>query len=195
MVRISSKYGFAFLCMPKTASTSIEKVLFPYCDLVTIGDQPSLKHTTYRAYARFLEPYLFHYTGKKLETVCLMREPIDWLHSWYRYRKRAELIGSNKSTLNMSFDEFCIGYMNGRIKVGRQYGFLRDKEGNVGVDRLIRYEEMDKLKNYFKNKLGEELDIPKMNVSPKEDIELSGEIRKKLRNHLKKEYEIYDGIK
>ncbi len=33
-MRVSIKYGFTFLCMPKCASTSIEKVLTPYSELI-----------------------------------------------------------------------------------------------------------------------------------------------------------------
>ena len=193
-MRISTTYGFAFLCMPKTASTSIETALFPYCDLVTKNKQPNLKHTNYRTYSRFIEPYLKKTVGKKLETICVMRDPIDWLHSWYRYRKRDALKGKDNSTENMDFSEFISKYILGEIRVGKQSNFITDRHGNIGVDRVFKYEDLDKLKEYFENKIGKRIELPVMNVSPKEEFLLDEELKFKLRDYLEIDYNIYNGL-
>ena len=193
-MRISTTYGFAFLCMPKTASTSIETALFPYCDLVTKNKQPNLKHTNYRTYSRFIEPYLQKIVGEKLETVCVMRDPISWLHSWYRYRKRDALRGKENSTENMDFSEFIAKYISGDIKVGKQSNFLMNKDGEIGVDKIFKYENLNSLKNYFENKIGKSIEFPVMNVSPKEDLLLDEKLRSELENYLKNDYLIYNNI-
>jgi hypothetical protein len=98
--------------MTKTASTSIENTLTSYCELVTRGKYATaLKHINYKKYERYIEPLIENITGKKPETVCVMREPIDWLHSWYRYRKRDSASGSKRSTQNITFSEFCELYI------------------------------------------------------------------------------------
>lgn len=86
---ISIEHGLVFLSMPKCASTSIEMALQNYMDIVVRGPA---KHTNYRRYERFCRPFLDQFCKQqKLETVCLIREPLDWLKSWYRYRTRDEL--------------------------------------------------------------------------------------------------------
>ena len=58
-MRVSIKYNFTFLCMPKCASTSIEKVLLPHCQLIT--DENALiavKHTNAKKYNKFIRPFL-----------------------------------------------------------------------------------------------------------------------------------------
>ncbi len=193
-MRISIRYDFAFLCMPKSASTSIEDALMPYCDLVTRGTDPLLKHTNYRAYSKFIEPYLKNMTGKAPETVCVMREPIDWLYSWYRYRKRDALRGKENSTQNMDFSEFVSKYISGEIKLGKQSNFIINKNGKIGVDKIFKYEDLDKLKVYFEEKIGKIIEFPVMNVSPTEELMLDDELKGELENYLKFDYIIYNGL-
>ena len=194
-MRVSIRHGFTFLCMPKSASTSVEQALTNYCELITRGKYATrLKHTNYRRYHRFIEPYIKTVSPQLPETVCLMREPIDWLHSWYRYRKRDILDGSPQSTKDITFEEFCQAYMDGEINVGRQYDFIRTKDHKVGVQNIFRYEELDKLQKYFEKKIGHRIDFPVMNVSPKETRELGKTMETKLRNFLKKEYDIYNTL-
>jgi len=195
-MRISTKYGFTFLCMPKCASTSIEKALTPYCQLITQGGNPGLKHTSYRKYKRFLEPFVRPHAQKEIETVCIMREPISWLHSWYRYRKRDKLAGTPKSTIDMDFNKFCELYMENEIKFGRrlQFDTLRDKDGNVGVDKIFPYENLELAKKYFEEKIGKEIDFPQLNVSKEEEMILDDGIRKRLIDFLQKDYEVYNSI-
>ena len=194
-MRVSLRYGFTFLCMPKCASTSIENALSKYSELMTRGRYATrLKHTRYRKYKRFIEPFIKDATKELPETVCVMREPIEWVHSWYRYRKRDEIIGKPESTKEMSFDEFCNAYMNSELNIGRQYDFLRNRKGEVGIDRVFRYERMDLLKEYFEKKIGQKIDFPSMNISPKEPLELNPEIRDRLLEYLSEEYRIYNTL-
>lgn len=95
---VSETNGFVFICMPKCASTSTEAILRPYADIMT-GRRPDYKHMTFRKYERFLEPLIRSKlkNGDEMpEVVCLFREPVDWLHSWYRYRQRDSLQGSDE---------------------------------------------------------------------------------------------------
>jgi hypothetical protein len=92
---VSQTHGFVFICLPKCASTSTEAILRPYADIMT-GGRPDYKHMTYRKYERFLKPLMRSKLKNKSElpeVVCLFREPVDWLHSWYRYRQRNSLQG------------------------------------------------------------------------------------------------------
>jgi len=191
-MRISTKYGFAFLCMTKTASTSVENALTPHSELLTQGKYATaLKHINYRKYSKYIEPLVKNTTGIKPETVCVMREPIDWLHSWYRYRKRDEISTSERSTKDLSFNEFCELYLERKAKVGRQINFVKDHNGKIGVDKIFRYEKLELLKEYFEEKIGKPVDFPVMNVSPKESMDIDADLKSKLMEFLEEDYSLY----
>ncbi len=193
-MRVSKKYGFTFLCMPKCASTSIERALRPYSQLNSNQDI-KMKHTNYRNYNKYIKPCV----GKKLEIVCLMREPVLWLYSWYKYRKRDEIKNKNKSTANISFSEFCEAYLltNPPIyaSMGKQSDFFKDNDGKQGVIKIFKYENLEEIKKYFEEKIGKKLEIPLLNISPKDNYDLDTVLEQRLKDFLKIDYEIYKALK
>ena len=100
--------GLAFLATPKTGSTAIEAALESLSAVVQ--RPPVLKHTSVRRFHRFLGPYLEVASGRSFEVCAMMREPRDWLGSWYRYRQREDVTDPKKSTRDMSFDDFVRAY-------------------------------------------------------------------------------------
>ena len=200
-MRISTKYGFTFLCTPKCASTSIEKALTPYSQLMTKGD-PQLKHTNYKQYNEFIKPFLSN-SKKEIEVVCLMREPISWLHSWYRFQSREALKSPDhklhhKYSGNMTFEEWINDYLsdkpsNNPIKHS-QHTYFIDKNGKVGVDKIFKYENMVEIKEYFELKVGEKIEFPRLNISPIIEYRLTSEVKHCLKDFLKVDYEIYNTL-
>ena len=92
-----------FLAMPKTGTTAIEAAMDPWADAV-FRTPSGLKHTNIQRFNRFYrKPFESHANGD-IETVCVVREPVDWLGSWYRYRSREQLHGRPNSTSHVSFD-------------------------------------------------------------------------------------------
>lgn len=192
-MRVSTKYGFTFLCMPKCASTSIEWALDPYSQLNTNQDI-ELKHTNYRRYSKFIKPYV----NKKLEIVCVMREPVSWMYSWYKYRKRDDIKDKNKSTANISFNEFCEAFLSKNrpayAKIRTQFNFLKDNTGQKGEIKIFKYENLEEIKKYFEEKIGKKLKIPVLNISPKVDYDLDPKIEKRLKEFFKKDYDVYNTL-
>lgn len=87
-----------FLSVPKTGTTAIEKALAPKAAMV-ISNPPELKHAPVYRYNRFFRPMFEKACGEEnMETMAVMREPISWLGSWYRYRQRDFLKGKANST-------------------------------------------------------------------------------------------------
>jgi hypothetical protein len=164
----------AFLATPKTGSTAIAAALESLA-AVSIQRPPLLKHTTVHRYRRFIGPYLEAASKDQFTLVALMREPRDWLGSWYRFRQREET-AAERSTAGMSFDDFvrawCQEPRPDFADGGSQARFLRPRQG-VGVDRLFRYEEIDSFVHFLEDRLGCEIILPRLNVSPPGLTELS----------------------
>ncbi|NJS38294.1 MAG: hypothetical protein HC783_03950 [Rhodobacteraceae bacterium] len=164
----------AFLATPKTGSTAIAAALESLA-AVSIQRPPLLKHTTVHRYRRFVGPYLEAASKDSFTLVALMREPRDWLGSWYRFRQREETDPA-RSTRDMSFDDFvrawCQDPRPAFADVGSQEKFLRPRQG-VGVDRLFRYEEIDTFVAFLEDRLDCEVILPRLNVSPPGATDLS----------------------
>ncbi|HHX91768.1 MAG TPA: sulfotransferase family protein [Paracoccus sp.] len=192
------KPRLVILATPKTGSTSIEVALESLAAL-TVTRPPELKHTPAYRYQRFIRPYLRASAGGDFTTVALMREPVDWLGSWYRYRRRDEVSGPEKSTRGMAFADFVRGYMqNPRpafAEVGGQAKFLSGMNGEaLGVDRLFRYENIAALVSYLEEQLDFAIELPRENVSPVGETDLPEDLAAELRAYLAPEYTLYDAL-
>jgi len=71
---------------------------------------------------------------------------------------------------------------------------MKGEDGQIGIDRIFKYEELEKLKAYFEEKIGQEIEFPHLNVSPIEDYKLAPEIEQRLKQHLKYEYALYNNL-
>lgn len=182
----------AFLATPKTGSTAIAAALESLA-AVSIQRPPLLKHTTVHRYRRFIGPFLEAASKDDFTLVALMREPKDWLGSWYRFRQREET-EAGRSTRGMSFDDFvrawCQDPRPDFADVGSQGKFLRPRQGQ-GVDRLFRYEEIGSFVHFLEERLGCEIILPRLNVSPPGATELSAETEALLRATAAEDFGLY----
>ena len=171
-MQVSLKHRFVFLCTPKCASNSIEAMLRPYVDLDFQGS-PSVRHTNVRQFRRYLKPYLVAVApDTEFETVALIREPVSWLYSWYRFRARNALRTKQHihCTSHVTFSEFVAAYLADPqpafARVGSQAEFLMDEDGKLGVDYLFAYENVQALQTFFSQRLGRRLALRSINASP-----------------------------
>jgi hypothetical protein len=185
----------AFLATPKTGSTAIAAALESLA-AVSIQRPPLLKHTTVHRYRRFIGPFLEAASKDTFTVVALMREPTDWLGSWYRFRQRDET-DAGKSTKGISFDDFvrawCQEPRPDFADVGSQGKFLRPRQG-VGVDRLFRYEEIDTFVHFLEERLGCEIILPRLNVSPPGATVLMPETAALLRSYAVEDFALYETL-
>ncbi len=184
------------LSTPKTGTTALAEALAARAQLSVVRP-PELKHTPAYRYQRFVRPWLVQSAGgEAFETVALIREPLAWLSSWYRFRARAELAGSERSTLGMSFAEFVEAYLQTPrppyAEVGGQAKFLSGASpGTLGVDRLFRYENMPAFLNYLEKRLGAPIKLPQANASPAQTAALPPDLVERLRAHLALDYALW----
>ncbi|HPD91605.1 MAG: hypothetical protein H6900_02425 [Rhodobacter sp.] len=96
---------FIFVANTKTASTAIERVLDPLADY-RHGGSPQRKHVAL-SQIEAQAPWVFRRAGCGLEGFFkfgVMRDPVQWIWSWYRYRKQPEV--ESPLPADMTFAEF-----------------------------------------------------------------------------------------
>jgi hypothetical protein len=186
----------AVLATPKTGSTAIAAALESLATLAVLRP-PALKHTTVHRYRRFVGPYLEAASGHPFTVVALMREPRDWLGSWYRFRQRDDIPDAANATRNMSFDAFVNAYCDNPqpafAAVGSQARFLRPRQG-AGVDRLFRYEDIDGFVTFLEDRLDCVITLPRINVSPVAALDLSAATERRLAEAMAEDLSLYRSI-
>lgn len=189
------RQGLVFLATPKTASTAIETALSPLAAVIVMRP-PQLKHTNAQKYQRQVAPFLGDAKGTSFVTTALMREPLDWLGSWYRYRQRDDEV-PEKSTRDISFDAFVLAYSQPEqpefAKVGSQVTFLTPA-GFRPVDHIFRYERMDLFVRFLEKRLNTKISLPMVNVSPQGVVQLSPSVESQLRHHRAADFALYDSL-
>jgi len=192
---VFSKQKLVFLATPKAGSTAIETALSGLASVV-IMRPPQLKHTPARRFQRFLAPWLAASQGDEFELCALMREPRDWLGSWYRYRQR-EGVPEARSTRAVSFDQFVRAYCSKNrpeyAEVGSQAQFLAAKGGSP-VDHIFRYERMEDFVIFLEDRLDCSIILPRINVSPEGATDLSAETAALLRQTCAADFELYESL-
>ncbi|WP_347267620.1 hypothetical protein [Paracoccus sp. (in: a-proteobacteria)] len=181
-----------FLATPKAGSTAIETALAPLAD-VTIQRPAALKHADLARYRRHVEPWLQAETGAAFTTVALMREPIGWLRSWYRFRQRDDDEDPEHAMAGVSFADFALAYGDPgglpAAQVGSQAGFLT--EAGHRIDRIFRYEDMDSFTHFLEDRLGCEISLPHINVPPPVDVSLTPGQEERLRGAMQRDLQLY----
>jgi hypothetical protein len=167
---------------------------------MVITNPPELKHAPVYRYNRFFRP-MFERACKRddMELLAVMREPVSWLSSWYRYRRRDSMRGHPNATHDVSFEEFVQEYMKGDRKapfanVGSQAKFLEPRPNGVQVDHLFRYEDQPKLIAFLEDRLEQKITLERRNSSPALPLDLSEATMAKLRRKCAAEFELYESL-
>lgn len=192
------KENLVFLAVPKTGTTAIEAALAPYAG-ISFQRPPQVKHMTHQRFNRFIRPYLQKEGKDTLEVFAVMREPVSWLGSWYRYRQRPDLRGTPNSTEGISFDDFVTAYLSDGTRpsfarLGSQARQLSKSRDAVGIDHLFRYERLGSLVDFLFDRLGVRLSLRQINVSPQISLSLSPKVAARLRCKHALDFDTYASI-
>ena len=190
------KARLVFLAVPKTGTSAYEAALGPAASM-TVLDPPELKHAPIYRYNRFFRPMMEKMGAEHMDILAVVREPVSWLGSWYRYRQRGFLEGKPTSTRGISFDEFVQAYtMVERppfADVGSQEKFIEPRPNGVGVTHLYNYENQSGLLDFLEERLEVKIDLPRENVSPRRgDLTLSYETEARLRRKCAGDFEVWE---
>lgn len=194
------------LSQPKTGTTALDHALAHRASMV-VGNPPQLKHVTYRKFMKMLAPFIKMQTGLEradYEIVSVMREPVDWLGSWYRYRTREQLKGGNKNKQNytgdVSFEEFVLEVLKPKgerapyANVGSPCGVALANDGRIGVDRIYPYEDLSGLYGLINERTGIPVETRQLNTSPTMELELTDETRARLRDQWRFVFDLHASL-
>nr|WP_282563218.1 gamma-glutamyl kinase [Gymnodinialimonas phycosphaerae] len=188
------KARLVLLAVPKTGTTALEQALLPYADSAILNP-PQQKHCTVRRYRNQVQKFFEQRGQRKLELMAVVREPVGWLSSWYRYRARDEIRGTANSTADISFDDFVAAWLQHTppefAKVGRQSRFVSEEDGTLGVDHLFRHDQLDRAVAFLEGRVKARLDVGRSNVSPARDVGLSTEMDARLRAEAPEEFALW----
>lgn len=193
------KPRLVLLSVPKTGTTALEQALAPQAE-IAFRSRPEIKHINQRQYLNRIKPLLAPLGAPAFESVAVLREPLDWLRSWYRFRARDELIGQQNSTAQISFDRFLRDYLApGRrpphARLGRQSDFLLDHDGIPAVEHVFRYEAMEALTDFLETRLGSPIRLRRANISPQAATDLDPETEAMARAALAQEYALWQAAR
>ena len=185
--------GFVFLAMPKTGSSVLQRSFARHAQ-VLVRQPPMMKHMSAAKYEKVMAPWLARcgLPRDSYETMCLVRDPVERAVSWWKYRARPELQGKPNFTGDMAFAEFAERLVSGDIPLGTATNFVTDKHGQVIVDRLYRYENLEVAAAWMAEKLAIPMPaLPPTNVSPKREPELDAAGRARLEKFFDSDRELY----
>ncbi|MGJ8605247.1 MAG: gamma-glutamyl kinase [Marivita sp.] len=185
------------LSVPKTGTHAYAQALGPRASMV-VTDPPDLKHAPVYRYNRFFRPMFEKMGAADLELVAVIREPLSWLGSWYRYRQRPALDGRPTSTKGLTFDTFlqasCESDPPAFARVGSQAKFVEARPNGTAVTHFFRYEDQAGLRAFLETRLGDLPEIPTLNVSPAHNLSMSPEVEGEVRAARASDFVLWDSI-
>jgi hypothetical protein len=108
------------------------------------------------------------------------------------------LVRGGNSTRDLSFAEFLEAYLEDSrpafAKIGDPYQFVCDKNEQVGVDRLFRYEDLDKFFRFASERFDTNIVAPNLNVSPSQECDVPHDLLLRVRQKLASSFELYESI-
>ncbi|MGR3467228.1 MAG: gamma-glutamyl kinase [Shimia sp.] len=180
--------------VPKTGTTALEAALSPHAD-IAFRNPPILKHMPVYRFRNFVQPLFDVVNGGHFEKVAVVREPLSWLDSWYRYRQRDAVMVAENSTKDVPFDDFVDGWLRGKrppySDVGSPHKFLTKQDGTSAVEHLFQYEQLPKAVAFLEDRLGKPLHLEAQNVSARAELTLDPKVREKLHRKAAKEFELW----
>ena len=154
---VFSEQNLVLFSTPKTGSTAMEVALKPWADIAFYKHR---KHMPVGRYQRKIAPFLREAYGLTPETMAVIRNPLEHLRSWYRYRA---------STLEVDFDGFVQAVLSPAppdwARIGTQLNFLTDAKGTLGITHLFAYEAQPKLRSWLEARMDAEITFKPLNVS------------------------------
>ena len=195
--------GLIVYSIPKTGSTSIEKAIGKGASIKLSGTGDNgLKHINSRKFNKWSRTLRREFPNQQFVSCCVIREPLDRLKSWYRYKSRDTLKNQKRYVGNLTFEEYLNNLCDKIEKKSTRYylnslsRFLifRDK---INVDRIFPYEKIEEFTDFLSLKLNKEIKLPRKNVSPQissSKLQVSEETLNRLNPFISLDVNLYNKI-
>jgi hypothetical protein len=192
---IGVKKRFVFVANSKTASTSIERALIADVEIHKGGPQRN-KHMFLKKAVREYD-FLFDNPKYAFDTFFkfgVMREPLSWLQSWYRYR-----LGNGALEEGTTFEEFWTTKAGPAARGGKrmqQALYFTKANGELLADYIIPFRNLSADFAKISTELGVPTELPRKNVSKVAKVEdtISEEVLADIRDTLSADYALYDRL-
>ncbi|MFN3971174.1 MAG: hypothetical protein ACK4L4_07360 [Gemmobacter sp.] len=162
--------GLVVLEMPKAASMSLRRALGTHAVASgALGLPPRLpRHLGVGDYQRCLAGLLAARLGQAPQTLCLVREPLRRMQSWYCYLSRD---AGRRGLRWPGFDAFLRGYLadgaTGLAWIGRQDRFAAWDGQAAQVDHVFDLRFPDAVTDWIGRRVGCPLNLPHRNCAPR----------------------------
>lgn len=192
---ISTEYNFLFVHIPKTAGISVKSAFRPHArtgprstlrrvlSKTPLREHPERIKLPMHATAAWARRKLGTETYNKLTSFAVVRDPYDRAISYYEFIHQHQRHHWHHRVRELSFDAFLqLIARKSAGRVSRQTGFLIDNQGSIIVDRILRFETLDRDVQALWTELGlpGQCTMPHRNASsrrPNEDYLQSGPTR------------------
>lgn len=186
------------LAVPKTGTMGLARLLGPRAG-INLNSPPQAKHIGLAQVQNRILP-LIGPQAQGYRSFALIRQPVDWLGSWYRYRLRDSFAGRSDSTQGISFPDFIRAYLRPQNRpafadLGRQSWFMQDKNQAFGVDHLFRYEAEEAYLTHLSDIFGVRLQTERWNVSPTAALDLPAGLRSRLEDALAEDIALWQSAR
>ncbi len=189
--------GFVLLSLPKVASTALETALAAYHEPLP-GRAPD-KHQSLAAFHERTAPRLasLGHARDRYDVVCLFRDPVAWLESWWRYRQRPEVRRRRPErwTGDTPFDAFARQLLDDKPTTGikgRPAAFLAgDPARGVRLDRVFAVDRPEVWSAWLAGRVGAPVVVPRRNVARADRApSLPPALRRRLEDYFAPEYDV-----
>lgn len=142
--------GWGFISTPKNGSTTVEALLQPHAQFAFTGP-PQAKHLTIWAYEKHLQPMLDMLSLKRPHFFAVVREPVEYVYSFYRFHKGSEFADPTSRyhkfyTGDVSFEDFALAATQEEQvlpAVINAQSFYLVIDGRVAVDTVFKLDTLD----------------------------------------------------
>lgn len=188
---ISVEKKFIFVANLKAASTSIESALRPHGDIVVRRSELG-KHLSFSGIENRFK-WLFDVIGKNdFFKFGVIRDPLDYSVSLFKsHRDKKFLEIPDLYAGDMNFDDFLETWVpKNRGQFQPQTIRFKDRSGSFALDYLVLYENLSTEFPRVMNKIGiSDIKLPRMNVSPTDNVDISGDAKKYIEKFFSSDYE------
>jgi len=150
MTLFALAHGYLFIANKKVASTTIQNLLYPYADVVYYRPRRG-KHLSLAQARQQMDAW-----GVKEPEACfsygVVRDPVDWLESWYKFRQRQGLKRKGHPSRARSIPPDCglLDFAEEAVadcsvlfaRVGNQADYFKNESGVIDIDYLARYDNI-----------------------------------------------------